>query len=134
MEIDSADLIFGNCLARLRKGKGYSQKSVALDADLDASYLAGLEHGRRSPPRYEVLSRIVMALHASPEEHHCLKEAVALTKISKIAKKELGDDVGQSLVRLVKAIQLCSVDERKALETIAMGIETREREKGEAMK
>lgn len=123
------NLIFGEYLAHVRKQRGFSQKSVALDANLDASYLAGLEHGRRPPPRQELLSRIALALHASPEEFHRLKKAVALTKISKIAMAELDADLSQSVVRLVKAIQVCSPDERKALETIAIGIEARERER-----
>lgn len=134
MEIDSADLIFGESLARIRKGRGFSQKSIALDASLDASYLAGLERGRRPPPRQQVLNRIVSALRATPGEQLQLKEAIALTKISKIAMTELGTDLGQSLMNLARAIRLCSPDERKALETIAVGIVSRGEEEEGIMK
>ena len=134
MEINSEDLIFGECLARIRKGRGYSQKSVALDADLDASYLAGLEHGRRPPPRHEVLNRIVVALVANQEEQRQLKEAIALTKIMKIAVAELGPGFAQSLKKLTQALRLCTPDEKRALEVIADGIVSREKQKEGFMK
>jgi len=67
----------------IRQAHGLSQKAVALDADMDQSYLAGLETGRRPPPRERQLKRLFCAIQATEEEKINLKKAMVLYKIFK---------------------------------------------------
>jgi len=117
--------VFGNCLVRLRKGRGRSQKFIAIEAGLDASYLAGIELGRRPPPRQPVLEKILTALCATPAERQELKRAIGIAKLVRIAANELEPDYGQSLIQIATAMQYCSREERKALAVIALGFEQR---------
>lgn len=40
---------FGNILRMTRKSKGFSQEKLALDSDLDRTYISLLERGQRMP-------------------------------------------------------------------------------------
>lgn len=117
--------VFGDCLAQLRKKRGCSQKSIAIEAGLDASYLAGIEHGRRPPPRQPVLERILTAMCATPSERLKIKSAIGIAKLARIAATELEPNYGKSLVRIATSMQSCSTEELKALEVIVQGFEHR---------
>ena len=41
-------ILFGQRLRFLRKQKGWSQEILALEADMDRSYVGGVEQGRRN--------------------------------------------------------------------------------------
>jgi transcriptional regulator with XRE-family HTH domain len=41
-------VLFGERLKVLRKKKGWSQEKLALEADMDRSYIGGVEQGRRN--------------------------------------------------------------------------------------
>jgi transcriptional regulator with XRE-family HTH domain len=41
-------VLFGERLKALRKAKGWSQEKLALEADMDRSYIGGVEQGRRN--------------------------------------------------------------------------------------
>lgn len=58
-----------------------SQKAVALDAGMDQSYLAGLETGRRPPPRDKQLHRLFGAVQMTEMEKHILQKVRALYKL-----------------------------------------------------
>lgn len=73
--------VFGNCLSDIRQAHGLSQKAVALDACMDQSYLAGLETGRRPPPRDKQLHRIFSAIQMTEMERHILQKARVLYKL-----------------------------------------------------
>lgn len=57
-----------------------SQKSVALSAGMDCSYLSGIERGRRPPPRDRQVERLAQALGATKEEVETLYLALALSR------------------------------------------------------
>ena len=52
----------GTVIRVLRGRREMSQKALALEAGIDQSVLAAIEHGRRPPPKDEVLRRLVTAL------------------------------------------------------------------------
>ena len=79
---------FAKQLAGMRRVKNLSQKKVALDAGLDQSYLAGVERGRRPPPRLEILERLCAALGATENERRSLRRSAALTRLA----RDLDDD------------------------------------------
>lgn len=72
--------LFGMCMVEIRKLHLLSQKSVAIDAGMDQSYLAGVETGRRPLPRDRQLSRLMQALQASENEKSVLKKARAFDR------------------------------------------------------
>ena len=41
-------VLFGQRLRELRKARGWSQEQLALECDLDRSYIGGVEQGRRN--------------------------------------------------------------------------------------
>lgn len=58
---------FGKRLRELRKGKGFSQESFALQVDLDRTYIGGIERGERNPG-LKVILRIAQTLDISVTE------------------------------------------------------------------
>ena len=49
---------FGEAMRALRQSKGVSQKEMAAAIGVSAAYLSALEHGRRSPPSFDLLQRV----------------------------------------------------------------------------
>ncbi|PLK25450.1 helix-turn-helix domain-containing protein [Novosphingobium sp. TH158] len=52
---------------RLRAGKQLTQEQLALDAQLDLTYIGGIERGRRNPT-VKVLGQIAAALDVAPAD------------------------------------------------------------------
>ena len=61
---DRTLLAFGRNVARLRTGREFSQDRLAEKADLDRTYVSGIERGVRNPGIKAVL-RIAKALNVS---------------------------------------------------------------------
>ncbi|NMW23177.1 helix-turn-helix transcriptional regulator [Rhodanobacter denitrificans] len=57
--------IFGQRLAEVRKAKGFSQESLALESGLARSYLGGVERGQRNIALLNIY-RLAKALKVSP--------------------------------------------------------------------
>jgi transcriptional regulator with XRE-family HTH domain len=58
---------FGRNVARLRVEKGFSQDKLAEKADLDRTYLSGIERGVRNPG-IKVVIRLARALGVTVDE------------------------------------------------------------------
>lgn len=54
----------GQKIKQIRNGKGLSQEKLALKAEIDRTYLAGVEQGKRNPS-LKSLEKIVEALGIS---------------------------------------------------------------------
>jgi transcriptional regulator with XRE-family HTH domain len=50
---------FGQKIRDLRRQRGVSQKTMAADLGVSASYLSALEHGRRGIPSWFMLQKII---------------------------------------------------------------------------
>lgn len=87
--------LFGMCVVEIRKIHLLSQKSVAIDADMDQSYLAGLESGRRPPPRDRQLIRLMHALQASENEMITLKKARAFYRAANAINELLSIEIAR---------------------------------------
>lgn len=74
--------LFGQVVSTMRIERRLSQKALALDARVDQSHLAGIERGRRAPPRKTVMTRLCAALAPSDAELSTLLRAVALTRLA----------------------------------------------------
>lgn len=57
--------IVGSNVRRLRERRGLTQEQLAFDAEIDLTYLGGIERGRRNPSLI-VLVRIANALKINP--------------------------------------------------------------------
>lgn len=53
------------------------QKTLAISAGVDASYLAGIEGGRRPAPQKRILKKILDNLELSPGERREMEDAAA---------------------------------------------------------
>ena len=80
---------FAECLARLRKIKGISKKSLSSVSGLDPSYLSGLESGRRPVPRNQQIYKIANALCLSEAETEQLMEAKIVSKLHKLLLEKM---------------------------------------------
>lgn len=57
----------GMRIKELRTQKGFSQEKLALEAEIDRTYLAGIENGRRNPT-LKSLEKILRTLKISFED------------------------------------------------------------------
>ncbi|SHM33239.1 helix-turn-helix transcriptional regulator [Rhodanobacter sp. OK091] len=69
--------IFGQRLAEVRKAKGFSQESLALESGLARSYLGGVERGQRNIALLNIY-KLAKALKVSPA--HLLEPASGLKR------------------------------------------------------
>lgn len=108
---------FGSILRELRVKRGLSQKQVAKAAVLDQSYLSALEHGRRPPPRDDILVRLALAMNASPTEKENLQKGRAMTRIG-MAAAGLSTTQSEALAVLIRNVQVLSDEELKAVQAL----------------
>jgi transcriptional regulator with XRE-family HTH domain len=59
--------IVGANVRRIRVERGLTQEQLAHDAEIDLTYLGGIERGRRNPS-VDVLGRIAKALRCHPAD------------------------------------------------------------------
>jgi transcriptional regulator with XRE-family HTH domain len=57
-------VVFGRNVRRLRQQKGLTQEQLAFEAEIDLTYMGGIERGRRNPSLL-VMARIAEALSVS---------------------------------------------------------------------
>jgi transcriptional regulator with XRE-family HTH domain len=62
---DPVLMALGAAIRRARTGVGLSQEALAVDADLDRSYMGGIERGEHNPTVMNVV-KIAGALKTSP--------------------------------------------------------------------
>ena len=109
---------FGACLLKIRMDHELSQKAVAIIAGMDQSYLAGMEAGRRSPPREKQLLRLIEAIQATPEEEKELRESHAFARLVGIVD-EIDPERGRALAALAFRFLSLSSEEIKIVESLA---------------
>ena len=59
--------IVGRNVRALRQANGMTQEQLAFEADLDLTYVGGIERGKRNPSVL-VLARLAAALSTSPSQ------------------------------------------------------------------
>lgn len=64
---DKTLVAFGRNVARIRDERGYSQDKLAEKADLDRTYLSGIERGVRNPG-IKVVIRVARALGVTVDQ------------------------------------------------------------------
>lgn len=113
---------FGPYLATLRRKRCLRQKQVAADSNLDPSYVAALENGRRMPPRKEVMTRLFQALNLSDLEKYELSRLAVLSEVGRAMRqhsdKLAGIDAALSVLEISAYL---SPEELNAIETLIEG-------------
>lgn len=109
---------FPKILVTLRKARGLSQKALAISAGMDQSYVAGLENGRRPPPRDRQIARLAQALQASQEEHARLLEAKTAALLARVSA-EAGGLHRDMLAQLIMIASRLSATDLAILDRIA---------------
>jgi len=109
---------FPEILVALRKARGLSQKALAISAGMDQSYVAGLENGRRPPPRDRQIARLAQALQASPEERTRLLEAKTAALLARVSA-EAGGPHRDMLAQLIMIASRLSATDLAILDRIA---------------
>lgn len=69
---------FGAAIRQFREERGISQERLALDAEMDRSYLGGVERGERNVSLTNIF-RIADTLGVRPSELHARSERSGLT-------------------------------------------------------
>jgi transcriptional regulator with XRE-family HTH domain len=57
--------VLGRNVRRLRQQKGLTQEELAFEAEIDLTYMGGIERGRRNPS-LRVIARVAKALSVAP--------------------------------------------------------------------
>lgn len=88
-------------------------------AGLDPSYVAGLENGRRDPPRQEILDRLCEALALKPIERDRLQRAALASRLKKVWSETSGaPGLANLLAKLAMALPVLNAAERTAIKTL----------------
>lgn len=117
---------FGDCLTQARRRRRLLQKTLALTAGLDPSYVAGLERGRRRPPKPALIDRLVMALRADPVERERLLAAAAADRLAHaIARHESEIQGAGVLARIAGCLPQLAPEDLITLERVAIGFSAR---------
>jgi transcriptional regulator with XRE-family HTH domain len=107
---------FPELLFQLRRKRMLLQKQVADEARIDQSYIAGLERGKRDPPKRAVLDRICDGLEASADERMRLHEAASLSRLHKTLDQiESGYPHADLLRRLISAFPDFDAESREVV-------------------
>jgi transcriptional regulator with XRE-family HTH domain len=64
---DDLLVLFGEQLKNFRKERGISQEDLAFRAELDRTYISGLECGKRNPT-LKILVKLAVSLNMKPSE------------------------------------------------------------------
>ena len=102
----------------LRRSRNLSQKALSILAGMDQSYLAGLEAGRRAPPKEKQICRLIRALDASNTEEQELRAAHAISKMLE-ATDGLHSGKGRVLASLTGHLQNMSLVEVAMIDSFA---------------
>lgn len=120
---------FGGCLLGLRRSRNLSQKALSILAGMDQSYLAGLEAGRRAPPREKQFSRLISALETSESEEQELRAALAVSKMLD-ATNGLQTGKGRVLASLTGHLQHMSLVEIAMIDSFASALQRKTNNRG----
>lgn len=121
MSFEPTAPFFPDLLTRLRMSRKLSQKSLARAAGMDPSYWAGLESGRRPPPRDRQLLRIAAALSTSENETAQLFCARAASRIKTIGT-QIAPEQRPAMMELLLTVVALNPEELSALNKIAQSL------------
>ena len=69
-------LLFGAAVRKRRKNLGFSQEELAARAELDRTYVSGIERGLRNPSLINIY-KLAVALDSTPEDIFSIANEIA---------------------------------------------------------
>ncbi len=102
----------------LRTQKGVSQKEMANDLGVSAAYLSALEHGRRSPPSWNFLQRLIGYFNIIWDDAEELEELARLSDPRAVVDTE-NLSIEATLLANVLAEEIENLDAQTCLELTA---------------
>lgn len=107
---------FAEQLFQKRLHRNLRQKQVALEAGIDPSYLAALEHGRRPPPESDILHRLIRSLSMPDTEGSALRQAAAIDRLLHYLDRKGGEIPSRDcLMQFVMALPMLSEQKIRAI-------------------
>ena len=70
---------FGKRVRELREQRGLNQKQLAEALHVSSAYLSALEHGRRSPPTFQFVQKVIGVFNIICDEAEELQQLAALS-------------------------------------------------------
>lgn len=123
--------LFGSAIRKLRVRQGRSQKSVALSLGLDQSFLAGVELGRRPPPRRDTVKRLLKELNPGTEDEKSIFLAWEIARLASVLSE--GDsELRETLIQVALWVTSMPRPSRAALRLLVAS-HAEKKEKGHPM-
>lgn len=123
--VDSS-LSYGQLIKALRLKHCMSQKALAQALEIDQSYLAALETGRRKPPQEPLFSKILAAMGVVDEDKTMVTMAAEFHELRRGARK-LKSDSKPSIQGLIDMLPLLPPEDVRTLYELADGLLLRAR-------
>jgi transcriptional regulator with XRE-family HTH domain len=123
---------FGAAIRSVRQRTGAMQKEVALSAGIDQSVLAGMESGRRPPPKSRQLQRLLQALAPTAEERNQVQLAWELSRLTRSIGSH-DDAFKETLLRVAVWLASMSPEERAVWQGLAARLQPTLPRKEDAM-
>lgn len=117
---------FGQLIKAIRLQKQMSQKALAGVLEIDQSYLAAVESGRRKPPKPPQFGLLLDAICTSEAQRTLLAEAAEYFDLRRGAG-QLNREDKLSIVKLIEMLPMLGTDEVRALYEHADGLLLRAR-------
>jgi transcriptional regulator with XRE-family HTH domain len=128
---DPTTQLFGSAIRKLRVRQGRSQKSVALSLGLDQSFLAGVELGRRPPPRRDTVKRLLKELNPGTEDEKSIFLAWEIARLASVLSE--GDsELQETLIQVALWVTSMPRPSRAALRLLVAS-HAEHKEKGHPM-
>jgi transcriptional regulator with XRE-family HTH domain len=102
----------GQIIRSLRKEKGWSQETLALEAGMTTSHLSRIERGERRLPSNR-LDSLATALGTSPSAMYAMQEGLAPPRRASNKSGDLTVDYSPEAVALRKAFRKLSMPNRR---------------------
>lgn len=110
---------FGQRLRDLREERGMNQKDLAKALQVSAAYLSALEHGRRPPPTFQFVQRVIGFFHIIWDEAEDLQRLAHLSNprvtIDTAGLDPLATEVANLLSEKVRGLDHARLSAIKAL-------------------
>jgi len=122
---------FPDLLLLARRRASLRQKALAALCDVDPSYIASLESGRRGPPSDVILKRLLDALGVSPAECALIDNAAYRSRLQKHLSLASPGKLSADIQELVTVLPMLTPTQIRTLNRMAKVLVAHDRMEGE---
>lgn len=118
-----ASMLFGSAFNVFRIRARKRQGEVARLAGIDASYLAGIECGRRKAPNLGAVNKLLLTLNATESQRRKLRALALIDRMLDVAEGQSADDVPVARVeKLLRQVASFGETEWNSLEWVVSAL------------